>query len=336
MKAPQFWWSDAPSWRARLLAPAGRIYAKTITDAFTKTTPFKASVPVFCAGNLVAGGAGKTPTSLWLAKALQSRGHKPAFLTRGYGGTEKSPLVVSERHHDAARVGDEALLLSTAGLTIVARDRAEGARLAVEKGATAIIMDDGFQNPGLAKDCGLVVIDAERGFGNGLCIPAGPLREPPGQGFARAQGALVLGGTLEQRTATAERLVPAHLPVVTGRLVPGRGCEWVAGQPLTAFAGIGAPERFFATLEELGAELKGRFEFPDHHPYKPQDMILIERHARSTHSIPITTEKDAVRLPVSMRGKIAMIRVDLELDDRAPLDRLIDQTLTAHLAAHAN
>jgi len=330
MKAPDFWWQAEPNWTARALAPAGRLYAKTIADKFATADPFKPGVPVFCSGNLIAGGAGKTPTALWLAKALQSRGHKPFFLTRGYGGSEKGPLRVSERHHDAARVGDEALLLCTAAPTVVAPDRAEGARLAVKDGASVIIMDDGFQNPGLHKDCGLVVIDAVRGFGNGMCIPAGPMREPPAQGFARAHGAVVIGGSLEQRQKTAADLVPSHLPVVTGRLVPGRGSDWVQGQPVTAFAGIGAPDRFFATLEELGATLKGKFEFPDHHAYKPQDMILIERNARSTNSIPVTTEKDAVRLPVSLRGKVAMIRVDLELDDRTPLDRLIDETLTAH------
>lgn len=329
MKAPDFWWADTPTPAARLLAPLGRAYAGSIARKFAAATPYKAPIPVFCAGNLIAGGSGKTPTALWLAKALQSRGLKPFFLTRGYGGSEKGPLQVSERHHDAARVGDEALMLSAAAPTIVARDRAQGAKLAVKKGATALIMDDGFQNPGLAKDCSLIVIDAARGFGNGLCIPAGPLREPPQQGFARAQAAVVIGGTGAERQSIRATL-PEGLVCVTGGLVPGMGADWVKDQPVTAFAGIGAPQRFFKTLEELGARIVGAFEFPDHHPYKPQDMVLIERHARSTNSIPITTEKDAVRLPVSLRGRIAMIRVDLELDDRAPLDALIDQTLNAH------
>src|SRR5882672_2816302 len=190
MRAPDFW-------RRRglvggLLAPLGALYGATVAFKARLAKPFEAGIPVLCVGNLTAGGSGKTPVAIAIAEMLRAKGHKPYFLTRGYGGSERGPALAS-RGHSAAVMGDEALLLARTAPTIVARDRAAGARLALEKGATVLVMDDGHQNFALRKSLSLVVVDAESGFGNGFQIPAGPLREPVGQGLSRADAVVLVG-----------------------------------------------------------------------------------------------------------------------------------------------
>lgn len=155
--------------------------------------PVRVSVPVVCIGNLIAGGAGKTPTALAVADRLSRKGLRPHLILRGYKGHARGPALVDALGHDAATVGDEALLLARRYPTWVARDRVAGARAAIAAGAEVIIMDDGFQNPSLVKDVSLIVVDGGYGFGNGRMIPAGPLREPLARGLSRAQAVVVVG-----------------------------------------------------------------------------------------------------------------------------------------------
>ncbi|MGE5766800.1 MAG: tetraacyldisaccharide 4'-kinase, partial [Bacteroidota bacterium] len=215
MRTPEFWHSENTA--ARLLAPLGLAWqaAGAARRAFVR--PWRAPVPVICVGNLVAGGAGKTPVVLSLLTLLRARGLRPAALTRGYGGSAAGPLLVDPARHDAATVGDEALLLAATGPTWLARDRVDGAREAVEEGAEVLVMDDGFQNPGLKKDLSLLVVDAGYGFGNGRVMPAGPLRETPAAGFARADAVVIVGGG---DVAGIVARLPHGLPVLRARLEP--------------------------------------------------------------------------------------------------------------------
>ena len=174
MRAPEFWARDGGF--AALLAPLGLSYdlAGRLHRALAR--PHSVPVPVICVGNLVAGGAGKTPLVIALVEALATRGQRAYCLTRGYGGCEAGPVRVDPAAHDAKRVGDEALLLARIAPTWVARDRAAGARAASAAGAGIIVMDDGFQNPHIAKDLSLLAVDGAYGFGNAKVMPAGPLR----------------------------------------------------------------------------------------------------------------------------------------------------------------
>lgn len=324
MRTPRFWSNRAPNGTARLLKPLGHIYAHATARRVARPARYTAPIPVLCVGNLTVGGTGKTPTVVHLIRAFQARGLKPHVLSRGYGAQDKGPLEVDIARHRAAQVGDEPLMLAAFAPVTIAQDRAAGARTIAEKGeADLIIMDDGFQNPDVAKTSSLLVFDGAVGIGNGLAIPAGPLREDVEKGLARADAALIIG---EDKSRVTGRIGSA-CPIFQGALKPGPETMWLKGQRVTAFAGIGRPQKFFDTLTEIGAEICGTFPFPDHHRYKAQDLLLIDRHCASTGSIAVTTEKDAVRLPPSRQGRVSIVRVDLLLDDAEALTTHILQKL---------
>ncbi len=331
MRAPDFWAEDGAL--ARLLAPLGTGYDLAGRLRRALAHPASVGIPVVCVGNLVAGGAGKTPVALALIEALGARGCKVQCLTRGYGGRVSGPHRVDLARDTAARVGDEALLLARAAPTWVARDRAAGARAAAAAGAAAgaevIVMDDGFQNPSLAKDLSFVVIDGAYGFGNGRVMPAGPLRETVAGGLARAEAVVVLGPERPDLDAHLD----AHLgarpnggpALLAARLAPRPGSERLAGRRVLAFAGIGRPEKFFATLAELGAKVVETRAFPDHHAYAPAEIESLRARAAALDACAVTTEKDAVRLSPELREGIEVLAVAVEWREPAALDALLDR-----------
>jgi tetraacyldisaccharide 4'-kinase len=288
--------------------------------------PWRAPVPILCVGAHTVGGAGKTPTALALVAALQARGTAPYFLTRGYGGTAAGPLRVDPVGYDAALVGDEALLLAETAPCWLSRDRIAGARAAVAAGAGTIVMDDGFQNPSLTKDLSLLVVDGGHGFGNGRVLPAGPLREPIADGLARADAVVLIG---DDETGVAARV--GRCQVLRAGLVPAPDAAELAGRRVLAFAGIGRPAKFFATLQALGAELAERRPFPDHHRYTTAEVDSLLGRAEQLNAIPITTAKDAVRLPKGARSAVRVLPVQLAWDDTGALDALLARVLPSRL-----
>ncbi|WP_132255593.1 tetraacyldisaccharide 4'-kinase [Methylobacterium segetis] len=317
MRPPGFWSADPGHPAARLLAPLGRAYG-ALTAARMDRPGERLPCPVLCVGNFTLGGAGKTPTALALAALLTEMGLRPAFLSRGYGGRLAGPVAVDPARHGAAEVGDEPLLLARLAPTIVARNRPAGARACLAAGADFIVMDDGLQNPSLAKDLALAVVDAGAGIGNGLPFPAGPLRAPLDRQW-RHVGGLVLVGAGAAGEPLAREAERRGLPVHRATLAtPGDG---FAGRRVYAFAGIGRPGKFFDSLCAAGAEIAGRRAFPDHHPYEAADLAALEETARRLGADLVTTEKDAVRLPPDVRARVRTLPVSLRLADPAPLRR---------------
>lgn len=327
MRAPEFWHGPGGGVVAALLAPLGSVYGLAVRARFAAARPWRASIPVLCVGNLVAGGSGKTPVALSLGARLARRGDDVHFLTRGYGGRRAGPLRVDPDHHDAREVGDEALLLARCAPTWVARDRPAGCRAAIDGGARAIIMDDGFQNPSLAKDVSLVVVDGAYGFGNGRVMPAGPLREPVEAGLARAD-ALVLIGT--DGAGVVERVggdAPTALPILRARIRPGPEAARLAGRPVVAFAGIGNPERFFTTLRDIGCRVERAHTFPDHYPYDSGEVESLRKDARALDALLVTTAKDLVRLPPAARDGIEVLTITVAWEDEAAVDDIVERLM---------
>lgn len=316
MRAPDFWNRDdrVAKLTAAALTPLGLLYGASVRWKYRHAEPYQARVPVICIGNVTAGGTGKTPIAIAVADAIIARGKNPFFLTRGFGGRLKGPVVVS-RDHTAAEVGDEPLLLAAKAATVVARDRRQGAMLAVERGADVIVMDDGHQNFTLHKDLALVVVDAERGFGNGRILPAGPLREPIAHGLRRA-GAVILAGDGNPELGAFSG------PVLRARIGPRATADW-KGRRVVAFAGIGRPEKLFRSLAGLGAELAATVVFADHHPYSKEELANLK--ARAGGAELVTTEKDYVRLDKIDRDGIAFLPVTATIEPQDALDRLLDR-----------
>lgn len=318
MHAPDCW--QRRNWKERrivdALSPLGWLYSAAVAAKYATTTPHRAQVPVICVGNLTAGGTGKTPVSITLARKLAGMGHTPFFLTRGYGGKLTGPLRVMPEHR-ATDVGDEPLLLAEAAPTIVARVRATGAELACGLGADCIVMDDGHQHFSLAKDISLVVIDTRQKFGNGHVLPAGPLRERVAQGLRRADAVILVGdadGPVDLGGFTG--------PVLRAHIRPAAMPE-LKGAHVYGFAGIGLPEKFFHALEAAGAVLAGAKTFGDHHVYSPAEIAHLRASAEARDAILITTAKDYARMTKDQREGIRVLPVGAVFEDDRQIDALL-------------
>lgn len=317
MRAPEFWAHDRLP--ARLLAPLGGAWALAGRARRRLARPARAGAPVICVGNLVVGGAGKTPVAMALAAQMIARGRRPHFLTRGYGGRQPGPLRVDPSHHDAAAVGDEALLLAEMAPTWCARDRAAGAEAAVAAGADLLIMDDGFQNPRLQQDLALLVVDGVVGFGNRRLLPAGPLREPLAAGLARATAIVQLGDD----EAGLDHILPRRLPRLHARLCPSPDAPDLRGRRVVAFAGIGRPEKLFRSLVEAGAVLLAGHAFADHHRYRRDEVEALLAEAAATDALCVTTAKDRVRLPRELAASITILPVSVSWRDPTALTQVL-------------
>jgi tetraacyldisaccharide 4'-kinase len=287
-----------------------------------QSEPRKLSVPVICIGNITAGGAGKTPVALAVARMLAEKGRKPAFISRGYGGRLKGPVKVDTAAHGAGEVGDEPLLLARVAPCYIARKRAQAAELAMAEGADVLVMDDGMQNHSLSKDLTLVVVDGAYGFGNRLLLPAGPLRDRADIGLKKAQAAVVIGRT---DAKVLEIINKAGLPVHWANLVPAILPD--SQQPYVAFAGIGLPDKFFMTLKTIGTFVVKKVPFADHHPYSAKDVTKLRGLAEAHKAKLITTEKDAVRLPPEFRAEVEVLPVTLEFEEPEALRAVLGKYL---------
>jgi tetraacyldisaccharide 4'-kinase len=294
VRPPGFWRDERPGPAAYLLMPLGLVYGQVAGWRMNRPPLARAAVPTICVGNFGLGGAGKTPTAIALARIARARGLRPGFLTRGYGGAQKTPLVVDPAFHRARQVGDEALLLAAVAPTVVAESRPAGVIRLQEEDIDLIILDDGFQNPSLAKDISFVAVDAAVGIGNGMVFPAGPLRAPLGTQMRHADALIVIGDG--HRADSVIRVAArAGRSVLRARLRPVKIKEWRRA-PILAFAGIGRPDKFFASLAEIEAPVAKKVAFADHHPFTEADAEKLLGEAEAKKLRLVTTEKDLARL----------------------------------------
>jgi tetraacyldisaccharide 4'-kinase len=332
MREPAFWWRAA-SVAAALLAPPAMAYG-AIAALRLARSGHRAGVPVVCIGNLTVGGAGKTPLALAVTGMLKAAGETPFLMSRGYGGRLAGPLRVDPARHVAREVGDEPLLLARAAPTIVARDRVKGAKAAIAGGASLIVMDDGFQNPSLQKDFSVLAIDARRGIGNGRVIPAGPLRAPVKAQLDRAD-ALVVVGSAASEPAVAQEARKRRVAVFQASLRPDAAAVRELRGAALAFAGIGDPEKFFATLAQAGITVAVARAFPDHHRFAAAEAKALCETADREGLALVTTEKDMARLQgdaevAELATRARALPVTLEFDDAAAFERLLREKIAGY------
>ncbi len=322
MREPAFWYRP-PSLMSRFLAPFGAIYG-AITARRMARAGVSAGIPVLCVGNYHVGGAGKTPTVLALVEILRSMDEQPFVVSRGYGGTIEGPVRVDPVSHTAADVGDEPLMMAATVPVIVSRDRVAGAALARGQGASVVLLDDGFQNPELVKDASLIVIDAARGLGNACVFPAGPLRAPLAPQLARTNALIVIGEG-QNAAGVIDTLAKRGAPAWRARLVPDESsAAALRGERVLAFAGIGDPARFVATLRRAGADVIEQRTFADHHRFTTDEIEKLVSDAAAKSLMMVTTEKDMARIRSDARlahyaDNIRILPVMLEFNDEAAL-----------------
>ncbi len=313
MRAPIFW--KGKGVLSTVLLPASAVFYGLTQARKTGASPEKLPAKIICIGNLVAGGAGKTPVALALGEMLKKLGKNAHYLSRGYKSRNTGVTCVDLSRHTARDVGDEPLLLAEILPTWVAKDRASGARAAVKTGAEIIIMDDGFQNPYLHKDVSLLVIDGHYGLGNGRLIPAGPLREPFADALQRASAVIMIG----KDTHDVLRQVPQDLKILQAHVQYRSIAEFLRGKQVLAFCGIAHPRKFYRTLQHLGCMISKHVAYPDHYDFTPEDLRFLHTKAKELGCILVTTEKDFVRLPDDIKPEVNVVPIEMIFDDNDAL-----------------
>ena len=315
---PPAFWNEAPGspgTATRILTPVAAVAARLAERRQGFATPEAPPIPVVSIGNLVLGGQGKTPVAMAVAERLHAQGLQAHLVCRGYGGTETGPHLVEPESDSFRKVGDEALLLAQVAPTWVARDRAAGVRAAKVAGAQIAVLDDAHQTTSVRKTVSILVVDSEYGLGNERVMPAGPLRERANSGYRRATAIALIG--------RGPYKPGASLPVLHARIKPVFAGLSFSAAKVFAFAGIGRPEKFFATMRGLGATLVKTEAFPDHHPYRALTVQRMIRDASFLGAMLVTTEKDYVRLPPRLRSTITMQKIRMEFEDVDALDRAL-------------
>lgn len=312
LKTPQFWKSDdLPS---KLLTPFAWLYRHIANWRESRVVPQIAGIPVICVGNLVMGGAGKTPVVMAITKMLREMGHNPHIISRGYGGYYREVALVEPSLHTYLQVGDEPLLLAKEAPTWIGVDRVEAAKEAKSQGATVIVMDDGLQNPSLKKDLSILVVDSLQGLGNKKVFPAGPLREPIEQGIKRADLVIIVGDSNPFPEVFKE---PVMAKIVSD--------ESKLPEKVVAFAGIGYPEKFRLSLCAQNIDVVEFIPFADHYPYTITDIQRLVKISEGHECKLMTTEKDYLRVPPAYRSKVSTFKIHLEFGDVPLINEKISQ-----------
>ena len=317
MKTPSFW--KDKNLVSLLLSPIGCLYMSATFLRLKLKKAKKVEKKVICIGNVTAGGTGKTPVSLAVAEILQQMGKNPFFISRGYGGKAQD-ILVDIKKDKAEVVGDEPLLLAQCAPVVINADRYKAAQKAIKNGADIIVMDDGFQNPGLYKDISFLVFDGEFGIGNGFGVPAGPMRESLRQGLKRAQAAIIIGEDKHNIAAKLRVLPIFHAKVVNEPINPQH-------KKAIAFAGIGRPQKFYNSLKQCGVEIVETIDFPDHHQYSTEELKNLISKAKERQAQLYTTTKDYVKIPAELRPYFNVLQIKIKWQDEKFLETFLKQNI---------
>ena len=321
MQTPKFW--EKNNIFSLILIPLSFSYEFLYKLRNLITKPKQLNIPVVCIGNITVGGAGKTPTAMTVAKYFISKGLQPHFLSRGYGRKLKGTIKVNN-HHSSLMVGDEPILLSKIAPTWVCDNKLDGAKEAQRNGADILIMDDGFQNPTIYKNLSFLVIDEGFGFGNNKIFPAGPLRERATEAIKRADGIIVIKSPDGEKKDFIDY---STKPTIYANLIPSQESALFKNNKITAFCGIGRPEKFYSSIKSIGAEIVSKHSFSDHHHYTPEELMKIIEDSSFNQSIPVTTEKDWIRLPKEAKKMINYFKVDLVFTNSNTICRMLDSII---------
>ena len=322
LKAPKFWYQKKNTIYSSSLYPLSLLFRFGTKLRSIFSVKRKTPIPIICIGNIVVGGAGKTPVSLKIGKLLIKSGYKPHFISRGYAGLITDSTLV-ETWHSASSVGDESILLSEIASTWVGKDRIKSSHLAKNHGADCLIMDDGFQNPSIEKDFSIIVINAEQEFGNNQVMPSGPLRESVKRGLARTNLVIVIG----ELSGELRKLIPSQIPIFNANFDINFEKENFKGKTITAFAGIAYPEKFFKSLKEQGAKILKEITYSDHHIYNENDLLSLAEIANKTKSILVTTRKDFVRIPRSYRPMVNTLEGEIMFENEELLTEILSNVI---------
>ena len=329
ISAPKFW--DQPhSLFSKFLAPLSFIYQAGSNIRTLMSSECEIDLPVICVGNAVVGGSGKTPCTIALALRLKAMGVSAHCISRGYGGNTRKPTLVNLLRHSSREVGDEPILLAKVLPTWVSRNKCLGAEFARKAGAETVVLDDGLQNSSIKKDLSFLVIDAFSGIGNGRILPAGPLREPLQRALSRAEATILLDGAGsgdDNGWLDFLHRTQKDMPVFHATLRPTAETLLLTKNRIVAFAGLGAPEKFFEMLSNMGGEVLETHTFPDHHRYRPDEVMHIVERAAAQDATPVTTAKDAVRLPNEARKMIEVAEVFVHFSNNRGIDSLLNSVM---------
>lgn len=308
-KAPNFWNTRDSKW-VKALLPISKLYGAVSSFKVNKVSPEKAAIPVVCIGNVVLGGAGKTPTVDLVCEIFHKYNLTPHILTGGYGGYLKNVIRVDPAHHSYLQVGDEALLSAEVAPTWVGRNRINSAKAATLAGADVLVMDDGFQNNSIFKDFKILVVDSGQSFGNEFLFPAGPLRESVEGGIKKSDIVLIIGEKNEY-IENRVKAVNKDIPLFYAKIQPQDNINIAPKSKVIGFCGIGYPAKFKKTLKELEVDLLDFIAFSDHHPYTITEIQKLIKSAQRTGARLVTTRKDFIKIPEVFRGQLTVIDIKL-------------------------
>ncbi len=322
LKAPKFWYLKKDTYLSNSFYPLSLLFRFGTKIRNFINQKEKTSLPIICVGNIVVGGAGKTPVALKIGKLLIKAGYNPHFISRGYSGKITTSTLV-QSWHSATSVGDESILLSEVAPTWIGSNRINSAKLAEKNGSGCLILDDGFQNPSIQKDFSIIVINATQEFGNRRVMPAGPLRESIKRGLSRTHLVVVIGNASEKIKDT----IPKDIPIIEAKFEINKENKIFKGQNITAFAGIAYPEKFFQSLQEQGGKIVKKISYPDHYIYSENDLLSLAEIANKTKSILVSTKKDYIRIPKSYRSLVNTLEGEIIFNNEKDLVKMLSKVI---------